>query len=163
MVQRPDSTRFFEEGKQLIARNSTRVHELASDVLARAGRATGQVEATVESAVQAGRERGNELGGLARGQLKRQLSAVGLATKGDVRNETRGSFEELAGVITSLIDQGRRSTAELREAMHEELQRELTALNVATKDDLALLEARVTKTIAKTPRRSSAGKASPPA
>jgi uncharacterized protein YoxC len=163
MVQWTDRERVFESGKQRNAQGSTRVRELGSDALAQVKRVTGRVGSNVEGVLQFSLERTNQLSSLIRGQMQRQLSAVGVATKVDVLNETRDSFEKLSAAIAALLDQSRRATTEVREAVHEELQRELSTLHVATKDDIAALEAKLPQASATTSKRTSRASAPPTA
>jgi polyhydroxyalkanoate synthesis regulator phasin len=51
--------------------------------------------------------------------------------------------EQVQGFVDDLVDESRRRTDEMLEVVRREIQRQVKALGIATKDDLARLETRI--------------------
>ncbi len=69
--------------------------------------------------------------------------------------------DQMAGTVDELLEQSRRRTEALRKLVQHEVQRQLGALGLATKADLAALERRLTKATReskKAPPKKKSGK-----
>jgi polyhydroxyalkanoate synthesis regulator phasin len=138
-----DWKRLLETGKGFAEQRTSRVRQLASEFVARADVATGQASASVEDLMELSRRRTEELGQTVRGEVQRQLSAVGVATKDDLVTETRRANDQVSASVEELVELSRRRTGELGKTVAEEVQRQLNALDLATKDDVVALERRL--------------------
>jgi polyhydroxyalkanoate synthesis regulator phasin len=138
-----DWKRLLETGREFAEQRTSRVRQLASEFVARADVATGQASASVEDLVDLSRRRTEELGQTVRGEVQRQLSSVGVATKDDLVTETRRANDQVAASVEALVELSRRRTDELAKTVAGEVQRQLHALDLATKDDVVALERRL--------------------
>jgi polyhydroxyalkanoate synthesis regulator phasin len=64
--------------------------------------------------------------------------------------------EQVQGFVDELVDESRRRTDEMLDVVRREIQRQVKTLGIATKDDLARLESRISG--ASTPRKTTAKK-----
>jgi polyhydroxyalkanoate synthesis regulator phasin len=67
--------------------------------------------------------------------------------------------EQVQGFVDDLVDESRKRTDVLLEVVRKEIQRQVKTLGIATKDDLAKLETKLTKQVKTGPAKAS-GKAS---
>jgi polyhydroxyalkanoate synthesis regulator phasin len=74
----------------------------------------------------------------------KELVAAGQLAQGQVQ-----SF------VDDLVDESRRRTDEMTNVVRKEIQRQMTALGIATKDDLARLESKLTKRVDKQAKQSA--------
>src|SRR5690242_18603569 len=100
-------------------------------------------------------EAGMQFTEMRRSQAKR--IAQDLASQGQIARD------QLAGTVEELLEMSRRRTEELSKLVRKEVQRQLGALGVATKEDLARVERRVGAAGAakKAPAKKAAAKKAP--
>jgi polyhydroxyalkanoate synthesis regulator phasin len=67
--------------------------------------------------------------------------------------------EQVQGFVDDLVDESRKRTDVLLDVVRKEIQRQVKTLGIATKDDLAKLETKLTKQVKTGPAKAS-GKAS---
>jgi polyhydroxyalkanoate synthesis regulator phasin len=80
-------------------------------------------------------EAGMQFTEMRRSQAKR--IAQDLASRGQIARD------QLSGTVDELLDMSRRRTEDLRKIVQKEVQRQVSALGVATKEDLARVERRL--------------------
>jgi len=84
MPQTPDWKRLVEAGTQFTELRRAQARRLASDLVAQGQLARDQVQSAVEEILEMSRRRSEELRELVRAEVRRQLGALGLATKDDL-------------------------------------------------------------------------------
>jgi hypothetical protein len=157
MPQIPQLKRLLDDGMRLTEVPRSRAGQLASDLRAHGMHATSQVSATVEGLLEGGRWRSNELRQSVRSKAQRPFGALGLATKRDVATLAAVVTEEVSGAVEEL-GAFPSDSDELRATVRVEVQRQLSALGVATKEDLGALERRLKPAATKTTSRRRAPK-----
>lgn len=84
MPSTSDWKRLLEAGMQFSEMRRAQARQLASDLVAQGHIARDQVQAAVEEILEMSRRRREELRELVRSEVRRQLGALGLATKDDL-------------------------------------------------------------------------------
>jgi polyhydroxyalkanoate synthesis regulator phasin len=70
--------------------------------------------------------------------------------------------DRATAAVDDVVELSRRRRDELREFVQAEIRRQVSALGIATKDDLARLERKIGAAPAKSPRTATAAKRTPP-
>ena len=84
MPPSPDWKRALETGIQFTELRRSQAHRLASDLVAQGQLARDQLGAAVDELIEISRHRSEELRKVVSGEVQRQLSGLGLATKNDL-------------------------------------------------------------------------------
>jgi polyhydroxyalkanoate synthesis regulator phasin len=135
-----------DDGKRVAEVRSSRARQLASDCRAHGEHATHQASAAVEELLERRHWRSDELGGTVRATMQRALGALGLATKDDVSLQGALVTERVCSAVEELGVLARPND-ELHDAVCAEVQRQVGALGLATKDDVSLQGALVTERV----------------
>ena len=89
MPQAPDWQRVLEAGMQFTEMRRSQARAVANDLVAQGHLAREQVAAAVDDILDMSRRRTDDLRGIVRKEVQRQLSALGVATKGDLERLER--------------------------------------------------------------------------
>jgi polyhydroxyalkanoate synthesis regulator phasin len=144
MPQPLDLNRLLEAGRQLTESGRSQARDLGTDLVAQGRVASEYVSAVVDDLVgRPGRERTEELRQAVRAEVEHQLSTLGAALQEDVASTARVAVDQINVAGDELRDQLQANAGMLRDAVRDEVQRQLRGLGLATQADLARLETAV--------------------
>jgi polyhydroxyalkanoate synthesis regulator phasin len=86
MPQPPDWKRYLEAGMQVTEFRRSQARALAGDLVSTGQLARDQVATAVDEMIAMSRRRTEQLQGIVRAEVQRQLGALGLATRADLRH-----------------------------------------------------------------------------
>ena len=149
MAQPLDVKRLFATGRQLTETGRTQAVQLGTDLVEQGRQATDQISAVIEQLVNpVGRGRDEDLRQTVRAEVTEQLRMVESQIKDHL-----AEGQLVADRIAELGRQRREHAEDLREAVREEVQRQMSALGLATKEDLAALGNTIQEQLAALERR----------
>jgi polyhydroxyalkanoate synthesis regulator phasin len=127
--------RLLATGKQITETGRNQAAQLRTDLVEQGRQATDQISAVIEQLVNpVGRGRDEDLRQTVRAEVTAQLRMVESQIKDHL-----AEGQLAADRIAELSRQRREHTEDLREAVREEVQRQISALGLATREDLAAL------------------------
>jgi polyhydroxyalkanoate synthesis regulator phasin len=139
MPQPLDVQRLMATGRQLADTGRSQARQLGTELVAQSRLATEQLSSAVDELVsRAGRERVEELRQMLRAEVQQQLQTLTVAIKNDLA-KGRAVTDRIESAISELRAHRNEREHALREAVRDEVQREFSALELATRDDLAAL------------------------
>src|SRR5437016_21930 len=139
--------RLLATGRQLTETGRTQAVQLRTDLVEQGRLATDQIGAVVDELVnRGGRERIEDLRQTVRAEVRRELGILRKSLNED-RAKIESALERIAGVINEGTSQRREQVEELREAVRDEVQRQVSILGLATREDLAALEGRLDRQV----------------
>lgn len=163
MPQPLDLNRLLEAGRHLTESGRSQARDLGTDLVAQGRVASEYVSAVVDDLVgRPGRERTEELRQSVRAEVEHHLSTLGAAMQEDVASTARVAVDQIIVAGDELRDQLQASAGMLRDAVRDEVQRQLRGLGLATQGDLARLETAVRDALAALERTFAAAAASDP-
>jgi membrane-associated HD superfamily phosphohydrolase len=135
MAQPLDVKRLLATGRQLTETGRTQAAQLGTDLVEQGRQATDQISAVIEQLVNpVGRGRDEDLRQTVRAEVTEQLRTVESKIKDHLADG-----QLAADRIAELSKQRREHTEDLREAVREEVQQQISALGLASREDLAAL------------------------
>jgi polyhydroxyalkanoate synthesis regulator phasin len=135
MAQPLDVKRLLATGKQITETGRTQAAQLGNDLVEQGRQATDQISAVIEQLINpVGRGRDEDLRQTVRAEVTEQLRRVESQIKDHLADG-----QLAADRIAELSRQRREHAEDLREAVREEVQRQISALGLATREDLAAL------------------------
>jgi hypothetical protein len=135
MAQPLDVKRLLATGRQITETGRTQAVQLGTDLVEQGRQATDQISAVIEQLVNpVGRGRDEDLRQSVRAEVTEQLRIVGNQIK-----DHAADGQLVADRIAELSRQRREHAEDLRDAIREEVQCQITALGLATGEDLAAL------------------------
>jgi polyhydroxyalkanoate synthesis regulator phasin len=84
-IRQPDWKRVLETGAQFTELRRSQAREVVADLVAQGQLARDQMGAAVDEVIEISRRRSDNLRKVVQSEVQRQLSALGLATKADLR------------------------------------------------------------------------------
>jgi BMFP domain-containing protein YqiC len=139
MAQSVDVKRLLATGKQFTDSGRSQARQLGTDLVTQGRRATEQISAAIdELAGRASRERIEELRRAVRDEVQRELRTLRESMNADLA-KVKASVDRIAAVVDDLGSQHRAHTEELRGAVRDEVHRQLSTFDFATKEDLVAL------------------------
>jgi polyhydroxyalkanoate synthesis regulator phasin len=84
-IPQPDWKRVLETGAQFTELRRSQAREVVADLVAQGQLARDQMGAAVDEVIEISRRRSDNLRKVVQGEVQRQLGALGLATKSDLR------------------------------------------------------------------------------
>ena len=84
-IRQPDWKRVLETGAQFTELRRSQAREVVADLVAQGQLARDQMGAAVDEVIEISRRRSDNLRKIVQGEVQRQLGALGLATKADLR------------------------------------------------------------------------------
>jgi polyhydroxyalkanoate synthesis regulator phasin len=137
MPQPLDVQRLMATGRQLADTGRSQARQLGTDLVAQGRLATEQLSGAVDELVnRPGRERLEELRQMIRAEVQPQLQTLTVAIKKDLA-KGRAVADRIEAAINDLNAHRHEREDALREAVRDEVQRQVRALGLATRDDLA--------------------------
>jgi hypothetical protein len=135
MAQPLDVKRLLATGKQITDTRRAQAAQIGNDLVEQGRQATDQISAVIEQLVNpVGRGRDEDLRQNVRAEVTEQLRKVESQIKDHLADG-----QLAADRIAELSRQRRDHAEDLREAVRDEVQRQISALGLATKEDLAAL------------------------
>jgi polyhydroxyalkanoate synthesis regulator phasin len=135
MPQPLDVKRLLATGRQITDTRRAQAVQLGNDLVEQGRQATDQISAVIEQLVNpVGRGRDEDLRQTVRAEVTEQLRTVESKIKIHL-----AEGQLAADRIAELSKQRREHTEDLREAVRDEVQRQISALGLATREDLAAL------------------------
>src|SRR2546423_6621897 len=139
MPQPLDVQRLVATGRQFADTGRSQARRLGTDLVAQGRLATEQLSGAVDDLVnRTGRERLEELRQMIGAEVQQQLQTLTVSIKKDLA-KGRAVADRTETTVNDLRTQRREQEAGLREAVRDELRRQVRALGLATRDDLAAL------------------------
>ena len=140
MAQSLDLKRLLATGRQLTETGRSQAVQLGSDLVEQGRQATEQISAAVDELVsRGGRDRTEELRQTIRGEVQQQLRTLAAEIKDHLAAQGQLAAERIAAAVDAREVQQRKHEEELREVVRDEVQRQLTTLGLATREDLVAL------------------------
>ena len=140
MAQSLDLKRLLATGRQLTETGRSQAVQLGTDLVEQGRQATEQITAAVDELVsRGGRDRVEELRQTIRGEVQQQLRTLAAEIKEHLAAQGQLAAERIAAAVDAREVQQRKHEEELREVVRDEVQRQLTTLGLATREDLAAL------------------------
>jgi len=140
MAQSLDLKRLLATGRQLTETGRSQAVQLGNDLVEQGRQATEQISAAVDELVsRGGRDRIEELRQTIRGEVQQQLRTLAAEIKDHLAAQGQLAAERIAAAVDAREVQQRKHEEELREVVRDEVQRQLTTLGLATRDDLVAL------------------------
>ena len=140
MAQSLDLKRLLATGRQLTETGRSQAVQLGSDLVEQGRQATEQISAAVDELVsRGGRDRIEELRQTIRGEVQQQLRTLAAEIKDHLAAQGQLAAERIAAAVDAREVQQRKHEEELREVVRDEVQRQLTTLGLATREDLVAL------------------------
>jgi hypothetical protein len=135
MAQPLDVKRLLATGRQITETGRTQAAQLGNDLVEQGRQATDQISAVIEQLVNpVGRGRDEDLRQTVRAEVTEQLRMVESQFKDHLADG-----QLAADRIAEMGRQRREHAEDLRDAIREEVQRQMRALGLATREDLAAL------------------------
>jgi len=132
--------RLLATGRQLTETGRSQAVQLGNDLVEQGRQATEQISAAVDELVsRGGRDRIEELRQTIRGEVQQQLRTLAAEIKDHLAAQGQLAAERIAAAVDAREVQQRKHEEELREVVRDEVQRQLTTLGLATRDDLVAL------------------------
>jgi polyhydroxyalkanoate synthesis regulator phasin len=139
MAQPLDVKRLLATGKQITQTGRTHAVQLGTDLVEQGRQATDQISAVVDELVnRGGRERIEDLRQTVRGEMQRELRTLRESLNEDLA-KIESAVDRIVGVVKDVTIQRRGHVEELRQAVRDEVQRHMSTLGLATREDLAAL------------------------
>jgi polyhydroxyalkanoate synthesis regulator phasin len=139
MPQPLDVQRLVATGRQLADTGRSQARQLGTELVAQSRLATEQLSGAVEELVnRGGRNRVEELREMIRAEVQQQLQTLTVAIKKDLA-KGRVVADRIETAVNDLRAHRHEQEDALREAVRDEVQRQLRALGLATRDDVAAL------------------------
>jgi polyhydroxyalkanoate synthesis regulator phasin len=140
MAQTLDLKRLLATGRQLTETGRSQALQLGTDLVEQGRQATEQITAAVDELVsRGGRERMEELRQTVRGEVQQQLRTLGSEIKDHLAAQGQLAADRISALVGAQDQQRREQAEAVREAVRDEVQRQLGTLGLATGDDLAVL------------------------
>ena len=140
MAQSLDLKRLLATGRQLTETGRSQAVQLGTDLVEQGRQATEQITAAVDELVsRGGRDRVEELRQTIRGEVQQQLRTLAAEIKDHLAAQGQLAAERIAAAVDAREVQQRKHEEELREVVRDEVQRQLTTLGLATREDLVAL------------------------
>jgi polyhydroxyalkanoate synthesis regulator phasin len=131
--------RLLASGKQITDTGRTQALQLRTDLVEQGRLATDQISAVVDRLVNPiGRERIEDLRQTVRGEVQHELRMMRESLSEDLA-KIESVVDRITGVVNETDTRRRGDVEELVEVVRDEVQRQLTALGLATRDDVAAL------------------------
>lgn len=139
MAQPLDVKRLLATGRQITESGRTQAVQLGNDLVEQGRHATDQISAVVDELVnRGGREHIEDLRQTVRAEVQRELRTLRESLNEDLA-KIESAVDRIAGVVNDVTSERRGHVEELREAVRDEVQREMSTLGLATKDNLVAL------------------------
>ena len=140
MAQSLDLKRLLATGRQLTETGRSQALQLGTDLVEQGRQATEQITAAVDELVsRGGRDRIEDLRQTIRGEVQQQLRTLASEIKDHLAAQGQLAADQIAAAVDAREVQQRKHEEELREVVRDEVQRQLTALGLATREDLVAL------------------------
>ena len=140
MPQPVDFKRLLASGRQLTESGRSQARQLGTELVEQGRQATEQISAAVDELVnRGGQERVEELRFTVRSEVQQQLRALRCEINDRLALQGQLVADAIASAVDALGSGGREDAEASREAVHDEVQRQLSTLGLATREDLAAL------------------------
>jgi len=161
MAQPLDVKHLLATGKQFSDSGRSQARQLGSDLVSQGRQATEQIAARIDDlAGRASRERIEELLQSLRGDVQRELRMLRELLTVDLAR-VEGAVDRIGAAVSEARNERREREEELRESMRDELQRQLSLLGLATREDVAALGRSLREDLAESLTRRSEPDARP--
>ena len=138
MAQSLDLKRLLASGRQLTETGRSQAVQLGNDLAAQGRQATEQISAVVDELVgRGGRDRIEELRQTLRDEVHQQLRTLATELKDHLAAQGQLAADRIAAAVDARDEQQRKHAEEVRDLVREEVQRQLAALDLPTREDLA--------------------------
>ena len=140
MAQSLDLKRLLASGRQLTETGRSQAVQLGNELVEQGRQATEQISAAVDELVgRGGRDRIEELRQTLRGEVHQQLRTLATELKEHLAEQGQLAADRIAAAVDLRDEQQRKHAEEVQEIVRDEVQRQLAALGLATREDLAAL------------------------
>jgi BMFP domain-containing protein YqiC len=136
MAQSLDLKRLLASGRQLTETGRSQAVQLGNDLAAQGRQATEQISAVVDELVgRGGRDRIEELRQTLRDEVHQQLRTIATELKDHLAAQGQLAADRIAAAVDARDEQQRKHAEEVRDLVRDEVQRQLAALDLPTREE----------------------------